>query len=305
MMGNKTSNIIIKIISLVFLVCWMIVVFIFSSEVGNESSVTSGNTIRAIFTFFCNDIEYTKLEQIIDIFQPLVRKIAHLTLYTIGGFFIYNFLYRFKLNKNKKITLSFLIGAIYAITDEIHQFFVPGRSSSMLDVFIDSVGIIIGIILLLCCQDILNFRIIWKLLIPIILVIAGLCFIFKDTVGGKINKEIKKLNANKKGSIEYAATFSGQNINFDKQPFNGADLNAVFGGIKCDLRNSIINSDQVINASSIFGGIDIFVPASVQVKIKSTPIFGGVSDKSTHTANAEAPTIYINATCIFGGVDIK
>ena len=169
----------------------------------------------------------------------------------------------------------------------------------------DIVGIIIGIILLLCCQDILNFRIIWKLLIPIILVIAGLCFIFKDTVGGKINKEIKKLNANKKGSIEYAATFSGQNINFDKQPFNGADLNAVFGGIKCDLRNSIINSDQVINASSIFGGIDIFVPASVQVKIKSTPIFGGVSDKSTHTANAEAPTIYINATCIFGGVDIK
>ena len=156
MMGNKTSNIIIKIISLVFLVCWMIVVFIFSSEVGNESSVTSGNTIRAIFTFFCNDIEYTKLEQIIDIFQPLVRKIANLTLYTIGGFFIYNFLYRFKLNKNKKITLSFLIGAIYAITDEIHQFFVPGRSSSMLDVFIDSVGIIIGIFIFIILLKIIK-----------------------------------------------------------------------------------------------------------------------------------------------------
>lgn len=169
----------------------------------------------------------------------------------------------------------------------------------------DIVGIILGIILLLCCQDILNFRVIWKLLIPIILIIAGLCFIFKDTIGGKVAKEIKRLNTNKKGILEYTATFSGQNINFDKQVFNGVNLNAIFGGIKCDLRNSAINSDQVINANSIFGSIDILVPNNVQVKIKSMPIFGGVSNKSSHMVNTEVPTLYINASCIFGGVEIK
>lgn len=169
----------------------------------------------------------------------------------------------------------------------------------------DFVGLVVGIALLLCCQGFWNFEMMWKLLIPVVLVAVGLSLVFKDAIGGKINKEIKKLNANKKSDTEYCATFAGQNINFDNQEFNGTNLSAVFGGIKCDLRGATINADQVINCSSIFGGIEIFVPTNVQVKVKSTPIFGGVSDKSAHTAHPQAPTIYINATCVFGGVDIK
>ena len=46
----------------------------------------------------------------------------------------------------------------------------------------DTVGIAVGVILLLCCQDILNFDILWKLLLPIILIIIGLSFIFKETL---------------------------------------------------------------------------------------------------------------------------
>jgi predicted membrane protein len=167
------------------------------------------------------------------------------------------------------------------------------------------IGCLIGVALLLCCQGILDFDLMWKLLVPTVLVVVGLCFIFREAIGGKINQQIKNLNANKKGQTEYCATFSGQNLNFDRQEFKGADLTAVFGGVKCDLRNAIITSDQVINASSTFGGIDIFVPANVQVKIKSTPIFGGVNDRASHTTNQEAPTLYINATCIFGGVEIR
>lgn len=169
----------------------------------------------------------------------------------------------------------------------------------------DLVGLLVGIALLLCCQDFWDFEMMWKLLIPIVLIVIGLSFIFKDAIGGKINKEIKKLNANRKNDTEYCATFAGQNINFDNQEFNGANLSAIFGGVKCDLRNAKVTSDQVINCSSIFGGIDILVPTNVQVKVKSTPIFGGVSDKANHNVNAEAPTIYINATCVFGGVEIK
>lgn len=167
------------------------------------------------------------------------------------------------------------------------------------------IGMLIGIALLLCCQGVLNYGMMWKLLIPTVLIIIGICFLFKDVIGGKVNQEIKKLNANKQGKTEYSATFSGQNINYDNQTFEGVDLVSVFGGIKCDLRNAVITSDQVINASTTFGGIDIFVPNNVQIKVKSTPIFGGVSDKTLHTANSEAPTIYINATCVFGGVEIK
>ena len=167
------------------------------------------------------------------------------------------------------------------------------------------IGLLIGIALLLACQDLLDFNLVWKLLFPAILVAIGVSIIFKDVIGGKVSKEIKKLNEKKTGENEYCATFSGQDVRFDGEQFKGVDLTAVFGGIKCDLRNAIIEEDAVINTSSIFGGIDIYVPENVKVKVKSSSIFGGVSDEKKHCQNADAYTIYINATCIFGGVEIK
>lgn len=168
------------------------------------------------------------------------------------------------------------------------------------------IGILIGIALLLCCQDILNFDMIWKLAFPLILIIIGISFIFKDTFDYKLSKEIKKLNEKKVSSDEYCATFSGQNLKFDGEKFTGTNLTAVFGGIKCDLKNAIIENDVVINCSSIFGGIEIYVPDNIKVKIKSSSIFGGVDEKKKNIVeNNGGYTIYINATCIFGGVDIK
>ena len=167
------------------------------------------------------------------------------------------------------------------------------------------IGLLIGIALLLACRDLLEFKLVWKLLFPSLLVTIGISIIFKDAIGGKVSKEIKKLNENKTGENEYCATFSGQDIRFDGEQFKGVDLTAVFGGIKCDLTNAIIEEDVVINTSSIFGGIDIYVPENVKVKVKSSSIFGGVSDEKRHSQNAEAHTIYINSTCIFGGVEIK
>ena len=94
-------------------------------------------------------------------------------------------------------------------------------------------------------------------------------------------------------------------MNFDSEEFNGAELTAVFGGVKCDLRNAIIEKDCAITATAVFGGIDIFVPDYVNVKINSNSIFGGVSDKNHRSSVPGAVTLYINATCMFGGVDIK
>lgn len=167
------------------------------------------------------------------------------------------------------------------------------------------IGIVIGVLLLLACQDILDFDIIWRLAFPAILVIVGISFILKDSIHSKVSKEIKKLNANHKGENEYCATFSSQNVNFDNEEFNGCDLTSVFGGVKCDLRNAKITKDQVINVCAIFGGVEILLPKDSKVKIKSTSIFGGVSNKYENSNNKEIPTIYVNATCVFGGAELK
>ena len=166
------------------------------------------------------------------------------------------------------------------------------------------IGILIGVALLLGARDIVAYDLLWKLAVPVILVIIGLSIIFKDTCNKKINDKIKKIN-NGKNEENIFAAFSGQDVNFNKKEFNGKDLTAVFGGIKCDLSSSILKNDVVINANAIFGGIDIIVPKDVNVVIKSTSIFGGTGDKRTDKTETKNPTIYINATCLFGGVDVK
>lgn len=167
------------------------------------------------------------------------------------------------------------------------------------------IGLLIGVALLLACQDIINFDLIWKLALPTILVIIGLSIIFKDILGGKVNEEIKKLNEKRNGANTYYATFSGQKVKFDKELFTGANLTAIFDGVECDLKNAIIESDVVINVRSIFGGVDIFVPSNVKVKTKSTSIFGGVENKANTSGEENTYTIYVNGTAIFGGVEIK
>ena len=167
------------------------------------------------------------------------------------------------------------------------------------------VGLLIGVALLLACRGILDFDLIWKLAFPVILVVIGILIIFKDTFGGKISNEIKQLNEKRNGENSYCSTFAGQNVNFDGEKFTGADLTAVFGGVKCDLRNAIIETDVVINASSTFGGIEIYVPSNVKIKIKSIPIFGGVENKAKTKTDENSYTIHINSTAVFGGVEIK
>lgn len=138
-MKKKT---IIKIISIIFVLLWMILVFMLSNEVAIDSSSTSVNFIRLILKIFnCN-----VTENVLELLQPVIRKMAHFVLYTLGGILVYNMCLQLGVKKTKK--KSFCIGMFYAITDEIHQLFVEGRSGEIRDVIIDSTGVVLGIIIL-------------------------------------------------------------------------------------------------------------------------------------------------------------
>jgi len=163
------------------------------------------------------------------------------------------------------------------------------------------IGIIIGVLLLLACQDVIDFSTLWKLIVPGIIILIGLAMIFKNVFSHKFNEEISKINANLDGE-EVAAVFSGQNIDMKGEIFKGKKVSAVFGGLKLDLREAKIEDDVVINASAVFGGIDILVPEDVIVKVQSNSIFGGV--KSKHKGD-KGHTIYVKGSAVFGGIEIK
>ena len=89
--------------------------------------------------------------------------------------------------------------------------------------------------------------------------------------------------------------------------FRGAWLTGVFGGVTLDLRGAELAEDgAAINATAAFGGVEILVPRGWRVSVRSTPILGGVEDKTEHpAASADAPVLRIDAVAVLGGVDVK
>ena len=168
------------------------------------------------------------------------------------------------------------------------------------------IGLSIGVLLLLGTRGILDFDLIWKLILPIAVVLIGVRLIFKDLFRKrKGGKEWIKFDQNAPGTRVHCATFSGEDANYDGQVFEGAELTAVFGGVKCDLRGAIIQHDVAIEISAIFGGVDLLLPANVNVQLNTNSIFGGTTDKRGGDRLENAVTVYINSTCVFGGADIK
>ena len=73
----------------------------------------------------------------------VVRKGAHYTEYLFLGVSL--FLTVRDLRKRASFWIPWAIGTLYAITDEVHQYFVPGRSCELRDVLIDACGVAVGV----------------------------------------------------------------------------------------------------------------------------------------------------------------
>lgn len=153
----NNKEIIIKIIDIAIVILWMFIVFWFSSQVGDASKAQSGNTIRKIIIFFDKNISNENLETIVEVLQPFVRKLAHFSIYTLGGILIYNMINKYKLTRKRKVIYTAIIGALYATSDEIHQLFVPYRSGQITDVLLDTCGVITGVILFIIIEKIKKF----------------------------------------------------------------------------------------------------------------------------------------------------
>ena len=160
---------ILKIISTIFALVWMITVFIFSSQDGTQTLNTSGAFIQVIDSTL-NNVESNNTNKTDTVntqdnnnkkynyskeLQTFVRKNAHYFLYTVGGIILSVFFYAF-LGKNKKVyAFAILTGMLYAMSDEFHQKFIAGRTSRITDVGIDTLGVITGTILFMIFVNIL------------------------------------------------------------------------------------------------------------------------------------------------------
>ena len=144
------------IISLILVIAWMIVIFILSNMPADVSSSNSSNVVSTVIntvdkvTNASGDIiekhsDEAYLKNINNIFRKTCHAFCYLALYIL----VFNFVIR--ITKKKLLIyniISFIVCFLYAISDEIHQTFVVGRSGEVRDVLIDSIGIIVGCVFL-------------------------------------------------------------------------------------------------------------------------------------------------------------
>ena len=164
----------------------------------------------------------------------------------------------------------------------------------------NGIGLFIGILLLLNQRGVVIRAIMWKLLIPGIFIIIGCGMVFGSLYSFEKGKKVKSYN----GTHSCNAIFSGRKEVISDRVFEGTEMNAIFGGVTLDLRKAVFAGDITIDATAVFGGIDILVPSQVNVRVHKVGVFGSTSN-AKRTKLEGVPTIYINTVCMFGGVDIQ
>ena len=152
--------------------------------------------------------------------------------------------------------------------------------------------LVLGVLLLLVSQTVIEWSTIWKVFVPVIIIVVGLSIIFG-------NRKVRKPKVNAK---EYVAIFSSVDEVIGKIE-SDFKVTSVFGGVELDLRDVKLEDDLVIDCFTLFGGIDIRLPKDIKVEVNGLPIFGGIENKCK-TCDGAKVTVYINHTTIFGGVDL-
>ena len=124
---------------------WMLLIFAMSGADQDESNAQSGTICTFLCETFVDGFEELSPEEQQAIEEAIsfpVRKGAHLTEYTVLGMLLAATAAAYAFNH---ASVPLLIGAAYAVSDEIHQLYVPGRAGQFRDVLIDSAGVLIGI----------------------------------------------------------------------------------------------------------------------------------------------------------------
>lgn len=113
----------------IYLLIVILLIFYFSFKSREESNKFTINIIR-----FIDNKTFLTFEQSV----YLVRKLGHIIIYFILSLIIFKII--------NKYLYTIIICLIISIIDELIQRYMPGRNSSIVDVFIDLLGIIIPLI---------------------------------------------------------------------------------------------------------------------------------------------------------------
>lgn len=138
----------LKILSFLPACCMMALIFYFSSHTAADSSQVSISLTQTILEMICDlfhlNWEPALLMQYAASAEHFIRKLAHFSEYFLLAASFSFPLHVHRIRSKKQILLSVLFCALFAVLDEWHQTFVPGRSGAVKDCILDTFGSLCG-----------------------------------------------------------------------------------------------------------------------------------------------------------------
>ncbi len=141
-----------KLVPVLLWVLWMAVIFAYSAKPAPESTIQSNRVGKMLCSVFVSGYREMPSEAQLKMAQGIdfyVRKSAHFLEYTLLGVLTLFAVGQRVKAKRWLFGSSFIWCVLYAIGDEVHQYYVPGRACKIADVVLDSSGALFGILLIL------------------------------------------------------------------------------------------------------------------------------------------------------------
>lgn len=137
-----------KAFGLLIIIFWLGVIFFFSNSDASASTIQTKIVINKLIELaednsFFNFIVLKLTEKHSLVYS--IRKLAHLTIFCILQLIVFSVARHHGKSILKSTIYSMLAVVLYATFDEIHQYFIPGRSCQIKDIFIDTLGGTVGL----------------------------------------------------------------------------------------------------------------------------------------------------------------
>lgn len=140
----------------------------------------------------------------------------------------------------------------------------------------------------------IDFSFLW----PIALIAGGAAIFFdRGFFGGGRSADVGD-------ELNVASIFSESNQTGAGKGFRGGNVSATFGSAEIDLRSAdVVDGTATVNASALFGSINLRVPPDWAVDIRSSAVFGSIEAKRPEPTEPKARLI-VTGSCWFGGIQI-
>jgi len=150
----------------------------------------------------------------------------------------------------------------------------------------------VGVALLLARLGVLEVSV-WDYLWPVAVILVGLGIVLGASAGSQQQDRITAL-----------AFWWGAQRRSRSQTFRSASLTAIMGGVELDLREADVQSTARIDVFAFWGGVDIRVPRTWEVRVTGLPLLGGWED-TTQRPGAGAPVLDVRVVSIMAGVGVR